>query len=357
MNSWIHQFLAAKGLGELFSRRLFWSTVLASVGALFAGYLVQHWPGAERLHAYALCFGAAGAVGFISTWYLAQVPEPKMEQTGPPMPLLAMLRAPFADRAFRPVIVFMSSWNFASNLAAPFITVYLLKQLGYGLGTVTTLWISSQAANAVTMYLWGRLSDRLTNKAILSVAVPAYLGCIVGLPFAGIPDVHALTLPLLYFIHVVMGAASGGISLATGNVSLKLAPQGRGTAYLGAVGLAGAAAAGMAALAGGALADWFSVRGLNVVMEWTAPGASHDITVMKFRHWEFLFGLSFLCGWYVLHTLSRIREGREHSERAVIREFVAEASRSLLQLSSVDGLRGVLLVPFGRLRDRRLKPR
>jgi MFS family permease len=357
VNSWLHQLLAAQGLGELFSRRLFWSTVLASLGALVAGYAVQHWPSEERLHAYALSFAAAGLVGFISIYYLLQVPEPAMHRTGPATPLFAMLRAPFEDAAFRPVILFMASWNFASNLAAPFVTVYLLKQLEYGMGTVTTLWIASQVANAMTMYLWGRLSDQLSNKAILSVALPVYLGCVVGLPFAAIPEVHTLTLPLLYFIHIAMGAAAGGITLATGNLGLKLAPQGRGTAYLGAVGLAGAAAAGLAAMAGGALADWFSTRGLSVVVQWTAPAAAREIVVMKFRHWEFLFGISFLFGWYVLHALSRIKEGHEHSERVVIQQFVAEATRSLSQLSSLDGLKGVLVMPLGRLRDRRLKPR
>ncbi len=357
VNSWMHQLLAGQGLGDLFSRRLFWSTVLASLGALGAGQLVQHWPGAETLDAYALAFVAAGLAGFMSTYYITQVPEPLMQQTGPRTPLLHMLRAPFLDPGFRRVIIFMASWNFASNLAAPFLTVYLLQQLGYGLGTVTTLWISSQVANALTMYLWGRLSDRLTNKAILAVAVPAYLGCLIAFPFTAVPEVHALTLPLLYLIHVIMGAASGGIGLATGNLGLKLAPQGRGTSFLAAVGLAGAAAGGLASLAGGALADWFSARELNVLVHWASASASHQITVIKFQHWEFLFAISFLLGWYVLHALSRIDEGREHSERQVIQQFVEEASRSISQLSPIEGLKNVVLFPFGRMRDRRLKPR
>ena len=357
VNSWLHQLLASEGLGDLFSRRLFWSTVLASAGALAAGYLVQHWPGDDRLEPYALSFIAAGLVGCVSTYYLASVPEPVMARSGPPTSLLAMLRTPFRDVEFRRVIVFMGSWNFASNLAAPFITVYLLKQLAYGMSTATTLWIASQAANALTMYLWGRLSDRLSNKAILAVALPAYFGCLIALPFTAIPTMHVFTLPLLYVIHVVMGAASGGIALATGNLGLKLAPQGRGTAYLGAVGLAGAAAGGVAAITGGALANWFETRELSVFVHFTSASAAHELIVLHFRHWEFLFGISFLCGGYVLHALSRIREGAEHSERVVIQEFVNEASRSLAQLSPIDGLKDVLLVPLGRLRDRRLRPR
>ncbi len=350
-NSWLHQLLASQGLGALFSRRLFWSTVLASIGALAAGYAIQRW------HAYALSFAAAGAAGFIGLYYLATVPEPPPARTGPRMSLVQLVSAPLADGNFRRVIVFMASWNFASNLAAPFLTVYLLQQMGFGMGRVTSLWVASQLANALTMYLWGRLSDQLSNKAILAVALPAYFGGLIALPFAAIPHPHPLTLPLLYLIHVVMGAAAGGIALATGNLGLKLAPQGRGTHYLAVVALAGALASGIAAISGGALADWFASRELSVFVHFTSASAAHELVVMSFRHWEFLFGLSFLCGAYVLHALSRIDEGVEHSERVVIQELVSEASRSLAQLSPIDGLKDALVFPLGRLRDRRLRTR
>lgn len=356
-NSWVHQLVPRDMLGALFARRLFWSTLLASLGALSAGYLVQHWPGADRLHAYAVIFVAAGIAGLVSSRYLATVPEPAMVRTGPPLPLGELLGAPLRDAQFRPVVVFMAAWNFASNIAAPFITVYLLRQLGYELGTVTTLWMAGQVATALTMYLWGRLSDRLSNKAILRVALPAYFLCVVGLTFTALPERHVLTLPLLWLIHLVMGAASGGITLATGNLGLKLAPHGQGTAYLAAVGLAGALAAGLSALAGGALAQWFAAREFAIALLWASPGAAQQVQVVQFQHWEFLFAISFLLGFYVLHCLSRIREGEEHSERVVVQQFVLEAFRSIDQLSPIDGLRTVILFPFGRLRDRRVRPR
>jgi MFS family permease len=355
VNSWIHQLLAKQPLGELFSRRLFWSTVLASLGATLAGQLVQHWPLGERLHAYSVTFALAAAAGLASTYYLITVPEPAMERA--PAPVLAMIRAPFRDPNFRRVIVFMGSWNVASNIAAPFITVYLMRQMGYPLGTVTTLWVTSQVANALTMYLWGGLSDRLSNKAILAVALPAYFGCLVALPFSAVPVPHALTLPLIYVIHFVMGAASGGIGLATGNLGLKLAPQGQGTAYLANVSLVGSLAGGLAAMLGGALADWFEARELALYLHWASPARSAALTVLQFQHWEFLFAISFALGFYVMHALSRIKEGREHSERQVIQQFAAEAVRSLDQLSPIEGLRAAILFPFGRLAERRRQPR
>jgi MFS family permease len=356
-NSWVHALVPPGELGALFARRLFWSTVLASLGALSAGYLVQHWPAADKLGAYSIAFAAAGVAGFVSSCYLVTVPEPEMAQTGPPLPLVQLLGVPLRDGNFRSVIVFVASWNLASNLAAPFLTVYLLRQLGFALGTVTTLWIVGQVATALTLYLWGRLSDRFSNKAVLSVALPAYFACLGALPFTALPEVHWLTLPLLYLLHLIMGAAAGGITLAGGNLGLKLAPQGSGTAYLAAVGLAGSLAAGLAALAGGTLAGWFSARELALALHWTAPGTVQQVRVLQFHHWEFLFAISFLLGFYVLHRLSRVQEGEEHSERVVVQQFVLEAFRSIDQLSPIDGLRTVILFPFGRLRDRRLKPR
>jgi MFS family permease len=357
LNSWLHQLLPKESLGELFARRLFWSTVLASLGALFGGQIVERWPFGDHIHGYSVTFVLAAMAGYMSSYWLSRVPEPPMVQRGPPLPILAMIRSPFRDREFRRVIVFMASWNFASNIAAPFITVYLLKQMGYGLGTVTSLWVASQIANALTMYLWGRLSDRLTNKAILAVALPAYFACLIGLPFTSLPTAHALTLPLLYVLHLVMGAASGGIGLATGNLGLKLAPQGQGTAYLSSVSLAGSMAAGLASILGGALATWFESRQLSIVVQWATPGGTHVTPVLLFRHWEFLFGISFVLGAFVLHNLSRIREGEEHSERVVMQEFMSEARRSIDQLSPVEGLRSAVLFPFGRLSERRKRQR
>lgn len=355
VNSWMHQLLKNEPLGELFSRRLFWSTVLASLGATLAGQLVHHWPYADPVHGYSVAFVLAAVAGVVSTYYLTRVPEPPMAR--PAAPVAAMIRAPFRDSNFRKVIVFMGSWNFASNLAAPFITVYLIRQMGYPLATVTTLWVTSQVANALTMYLWGRLSDRLSNKAILAVALPAYFGCLVALPFSALPVPHGLTLPIIYFIHFVMGAASGGIGLATGNLGLKLAPQGQGTAYLANVSLVGSLAGGLAAMTGGALADWFESRELALYLHWAGPGRSTALTVLQFQHWEFLFAVSFALGVYVMHALSRIKEGREHSERQVIQQFAAEAIRTLDQLSPIEGLRAAILFPFGRLGERRRQPR
>ena len=350
VNSWLHQLIPHEGLGQFFARRLFSGTTLACLGTLGAGALVDNFPPHRTIYAYALSFGIAGLTGFVSSYYLSRAPEPVMFDGGPAGRMLERLREPFRDANFRSLLLFLGSWTVAANLAAPFITVYLMQQRGFAVGTVTSLWVTSQLANALTLYLWGRLSDRLTNKAVLAVALPVYFACVLALCFADEPQGLRVQLAILYVIHFLMGVATGGIGLATGNLGLKLAPQGQGTVYLAAIGLVSAVAGGAAPIVAGFLAEALEASQLSAVMRFTSPTASREMLIVSFAHWEFLFAIAAMCGLYVMHALSRVREGDEVSERQVMQEFGLEAVRSLNNLSSTA--LGTLF-PFERLSERR----
>ncbi len=356
VNSWLHQLVPPGSLGAFFGKRLLYGTSIACAGTLAAGWIVDHPPLGETVPAFSIAFLAAGVAGLTSSLYLARAPEPQMQDAGPPVSLWTRMLLPLEDRNFRQLLVMLAAWNVASNVAAPFLTVYLLQQLGYGLTTVTALWVGSQVANAMTLFLWGRLSDRFSNKAVLAVALPVYFACTLGLVFTRAGAPYGLQLSLLVLVHVVMGAASGGIGLATGNLGLKLAPQDKGTAYLAAVGLASTIAGGLAPILAGAVAEWFSVRQWSFVMRWVSPDRTAEVSVASFSHYEFLFALSALLGFYVMHALSRVREGAEVSERRVVQEFALEAVRTINQLSSIGGMLGAL-VPFQRLNERRRRAR
>jgi MFS family permease len=352
VNSWLHQLIPREQFGTFFARRLFWGTSVACVATLAAGALIDNLPVSQPLHAYSLAFVIAGLSGFVSSYFLAQAPEPLMLDAGPASTMRSRLLAPFADANFRRLLVFLAAWTVASNFAAPFITVYLIKQREYAVITVTSLWVASQVANALTLYLWGRLSDRLSNKAVLAVVLPVNFACLLALAFVDAAGSPALQLGLLYAIHVVLGVATGGIGLAIGNLGLKLAPQGKGTAYLAAIGLVSAISGGLAPILAGALAEVFQASELSAVVRFVSPGRSGEVALVSFAHWEFLFAISALVGLYVMHALSRVSEGREISERQVIQEFALEAFRSLNNLSSVGGALGSLF-PFERLSERR----
>ena len=352
VNAWLHQLIAPGELGQFFARRLFSGTLVACLATLAAGALVDRSSFAQPLSAYGAAFVIAGLSGFVSSFHLARAPEPQMQTAGPPQPVLRQILGPFADRGFRKLLIFMGAWTVASNITGPFLTVYLIEQRGYSLSTVTLLSITSQLANALTLYLWGRLSDRLSNKAVLAVALPVHFLSMLALVMADAIRNPAAQLALLFVIHLVMGVATGGIGLAMGNLGLKLSPQGKGTAYLAAIGLVCALTGGVAPVAAGALAQTFQALELSAVIRWTTPGGTEEVSLLSFAHWELLFALSALMGLYVMHALSRIDEGREVSERQVVQEFALEAVRAVNSLSSVGGALGSLF-PFDRLTERR----
>ncbi|HMN79735.1 MAG TPA: MFS transporter [Burkholderiaceae bacterium] len=352
LNSWLHQLLAGQPLGSFFSRRLVAGTVLGCLFTLAAGWVVEHPPLDDMNLGFAIAFAASGIAGLISVRYLVRCPEPLMMPAGPAVSMAAKLAAPFRDREFRPLLVTLGAWNFASNFAAPFLTVYLIQQLDYRMGTVTQLWVLNQLANALTLYAWGRVSDRLSNKAILSVALPVFFLCTVALALARAGAPLGLQLALLAAVHVVMGVVGGGIGLAMGNLGLKLAPAGQGTAYLAAVGLVSSAAGGLAPLVAGSLGEWLESSRLELLLRWSSASALHELSVLRFAHFEFLFAIAGLLGLYVMHALSRIREGNHISERRVVQELLLEAQRTVDQLSSIGSLLSSLF-SFDRLSERR----
>jgi MFS family permease len=186
--------------------------------------------------------------------------------------------------------------------------------------------------------------------------MPVYFMCVVGFVFVAVPEKTFITLLLLYGLHIAMGAAAGGIGLATGNLGLKLAPQGKGTAYLAAISLVGALAGGIAPIVGGGLAEWFKAYELSFLVRWMSAQSTTEFTMLAFAHWEFLFAISAMLGLYALHRLSAISEGPQVSERVVMQQFALEAVRGLNHLSSIGGLLGVLSI-VGRIVDRRRRAR
>lgn len=354
VNSWLHQLIPPGRLGAFFSRRLFWGTSLACAGTLAAGALVERSPGAASVVTpFAGAFALAAAAGLASSFFLARAPEPLMRDAGPRVGLAERLRGPLRPGNFRRLLVFLGSWTLAANLALPFVAVYLMEQLHYALIAVTRLWVVSQVANALTLYLWGRLSDRHSNKGVLAVVLPLHFGSLLALVLIDQVQPPGLQMAALAAIHVALGVAAGGIGLATGNLGLKLAPPGQATAYLAAIGLVCALGGGLAPLLAGALADFGRARELSAVLRWSTGAAQGEMRVLQLAHWEFLFLLSAGLGLYVMHALSRIEEGHAVSERQVVQEFLLEAWRSMGGLSSVAGALGNLF-PFERSRERRL---
>ena len=173
--------------------------------------------------------------------------------------------------------------------------------------------------------------------------------------FVTLPNVYILTYPLLILIHILMGISLAGVSLASGNIGLKMAPQGQATSYLAASTFANSVAAGVAPILGGLFVDFFAERELIWTLIWKDPVRELVFVTLDIQQWEFFFLFAFILGLYSLHRLAAVQEEGEAKEQEVVDELIAGVRRDMRNFSSAGGLRDFVKFPFSSARGRRGK--
>jgi MFS family permease len=352
-NSWMRDLVPQDKLGAFFSKRMRLATALGIGLYLAAGFYIDlvknRFPGLE-LYGYSTLFLLGFLAGMVGVYFISTIPEPRMAAQERKSRFFELILVPFEDTNFRRLIAFLGSWSFAINLAAPFFIVYMLKRLGMDMSFVIALTVLSQIMHVTFLRIWGRFSDLFSNKSVLAVCGPLFLACILAWTFTTMPERHLGTIPLLVAIHIFMGISMAGVTLASGNIALKLAPKKQATAYLAANSIVNSLAAGIAPILGGKFADFFATRELSLTLNWRSPVRELALNTLSFQHWDFFFFLAFLIGLYSIHRLTKVREIGEVEEKIVIQELTSEIRRPLRNLSTVGGLRQMIHFPLSIVR-------
>jgi MFS family permease len=357
-NAWVRDLAPENRLGHVFARRTVWLTAinlaLGLAAALALDLTGEH--SATRNLVFAAMFAMGCVTGLVSARIVAAMPEPVMPPPNGAVRLRELLRQPLHDGNFRRLLVFVASWQFAVNLATPFFTVFIVRQLHFNVSFVMVLSVVSQIANILTLRNWGALSDRFANKSVLAVCAPVYILSIVAMIGASQLGSRDLAKLWLIVLHVFMGASVAGVTLTATNIALKLSPRGSATAYVAASATVTALAAGIAPILGGLLADFFASRKLELLIRWSNPRASFSLPV-TLTSWDFYFLLAGLLGIYAMHRLSLVSEQGEIERREMVSEIISETRRTIRNISTVAGLRDATAVPVSLLRDARVRLR
>lgn len=357
-NAWLRDLAPENQLGKVFAKRTVWLTAINLALGLAAALALDIT--SERSFARNLVFASmfvAGCItGLISARIVAAMPEQVMPPPGGPVRLAELLRQPLGDGNFSKLLVFVASWQFAVNLATPFFTVFIVRQLHFNVSFVMVLSVASQIANIFALRSWGVLSDRFANKSVLAVCAPVYIFSIVAMIGASQFGDRDLVKVWLVVLHMLMGASVAGVTLTSTNIALKLSPRGSATAYVAASATVTAVAAGVAPILGGLLADFFANRKLELLVRWSNPKNVFSLPLVL-TSWDFYFLLAGLLGVYAMHRLSLVSEQGEIQRREMINEVLNETRRSIRNISTVAGLRGATTVPVSLLRDARVRLR
>jgi MFS family permease len=319
-NSWMKDLVPADKLGTYFSYRTRLSqivnVVLSILTALATDFIKVKYPQYEAA-AYPLMFVAGGITGMIAVYMMSRTPEPQAYlQNGH---VFKMISKPMKDINFRKLLLFNASWAFSLNLATPFLSVYLMKTLDIALSTIIALGILSQLSSILFMRIWGRYSDKFSNKTVIRICAPVYILCIVGWSLVGN---HILTVPFLVIIHIITGLTTGGINLAITNIGLKLAPQNESVVYIATRNMVNAFIPALAPLFGGMLADTLVSHNFMANYSLKVPIGSSVVTVLKITNWNLFFMLSAIMAFASLKFLRRIEEIGEVAKGYVVVEMV-----------------------------------
>ena len=355
-NGWLRDLVPSNIMGDFFAKRLRVATIAAAITAMLAALYIDWWKGfageSDEIfgYSYAILFGCI-ILGFGAVQFMARMPEPQMlSPDGPPRSTLRTIAAPFRDKEFRGLINFMFMWNFVAQLAVPFFTVYMLVRLEMPLSLVVALGVLSQLANVLFLQVWGGFVDRFGSKVILSLSSSLYFLVILGWTFTTLPDKYTLTIPLLVVLHILIGIASAGINIASTTIRMKMSPPAESTSYLTGVSLAASVGAGISPLIGGAFVDYFSVRHLQIAVEWVSPTSTFDFPALFLTGYDFLFAIAFILGLLTLGILGKIREEGEADRDVVMDELLTQTSSNLRSLNSVPGLSVLSHFPVSTLR-------
>lgn len=311
-NAWMKDLIPGERLGAFFSSRSRMAqtlnVTLSLATAIGIDYVKKHYP-AQEIVTYNVLFLIGGILGMISVFLLLRTPEPKPQIIDDK--LFTLFGKPLKNKNFRNLLVFNSFWAFALNLATPFFGVYMMKTIGLPVSYIIGLGIISQLSSIVSIKIWGKYSDRFSNKNIIAICAPVYIAAIIAFAFTAMPHVIRASMALLIVIHMLSGIATAGINLALSNIGIKLAPNSEAIAYISTKNMFVAFFSTIAPMIGGLAADFFATH------QTVLHVSGHEI--LNLQGWNYFFVIGGILALVSLRLLKNVEEqGEIHNNRIVI---------------------------------------
>lgn len=204
-------------------------------------------------HQWAL--GIAFGVGAVATFSFARIKEPPVttndnaSQGYSPKALLNTLRG---DPAFMNFCGFTILWGISVQMAAPFFTVFMVKELNATAFEVGMLAIVSQLASLPALRFFGQLNDRwgarrVTILTALIIPILPFAWLVVSSPWHIVP------------INLLAGVCWAGFGLASFNFLLTISPEDQRPRYSAIYQICVSASAALGAYLGGYIATQWSM--------------------------------------------------------------------------------------------------
>jgi MFS family permease len=333
-HSLVRSLISVDSLGEVFSKRIAWGTIVGLCLTLTGGFFVDVWAtrsGRPPLEAYSVLFSIGILFGLAGVVAVTRLPEPPMAVDRSES-LRSLMRLPLRDADFRSLLRFIALWIFAINLATPFFVVFMLERLKLPMPAVTALIVLQQLVSVFSVRIWGTLGDRFSNKAVLSTSLPLAIAAVAAWSFTTLPERFALSIPLLVAIQIGLGFSLSAVPLSISNLALKQSPPGLAHAYMMVADLAGAPSGAIAPLLGGWMMDFFASRHFALTFQWSDPINELSVHVLSISGLDFVFLIAAAAALIAAQSIVLIPEAGKTGR--ILWEFKEELSLPFRRSSS-----------------------
>ena len=188
-NTWIGTIVPRSVRSRFFAQRTRVSQASVLAGFLLGGVLLHYASAHGRgLQAFAALFGIAGVCRLLSAWMLRlqsePVPLPDNMRQIPWKKVRHHLHASSGGR----LLVYLVAVQAAVQMAGPFFTPFMLKELEFTYGELVALFSVAFLSKVLSLPIWGRVAKRIGARPLLWIGgigiVPLSAGWLLSQHFA-----------------------------------------------------------------------------------------------------------------------------------------------------------------------------
>jgi len=209
MSALLSDYIPSRMRGKYFGWRNKIMSIILIACSLIAGLILQFFK-SSVLKGFFIIFGVASLSRFISWYFVRHMydPGPRFRKEAR-FSFLDFVRGARKSN-FGRFVLLISGLQFCVNIAAPFFSVFMLKDLKFSYITYTIIVSTVIAVQILTIGRWGRIADKVGNIRVIKFT--ALL--ISSLPLWWLVSHNPV---FLFFAQTVSGFAWSGFNLSTAN--------------------------------------------------------------------------------------------------------------------------------------------
>jgi HEAT repeat protein/MFS family permease len=235
-NEWLAEMIPDNSRGWFFGRRNAIVTAVGAVVGILGAVALDRFRALDRealglsvLFGCGVVFAAISMTCFLSMRDLVRR-EPVKQDIAK---TLAAIRAPFADRQFRTVLLFLAMFFVGQSFAGNLYGAYSLESLKLSFTWIQFFGVMQAIGIVVSSAFWGFIADKYGNKPTLTIAGLGIATNVIPWVLTE-PGNDARNIPVLLAGHLFMGFFWGGVNVSQFNLLLATSKSEDRANYIGA---------------------------------------------------------------------------------------------------------------------------